>query len=182
MPLRRDAAAAAAEIVLAVEKRCSGTPGLVGTVGQLQVPGGAANVIPGRCELTVDIRAGRDELLDAAYASVVAESESIASRRQVAIEWRKMLDVAGVPCSPAMQRRWAESIGRVTGAAEVLHLPSGAGHDAMVMAQITDMGMLFVRCGNGGISHHPAETVSAEDAELAALAFRDFLVNFPLPT
>jgi allantoate deiminase/N-carbamoyl-L-amino-acid hydrolase len=113
---------------------------------------------------------------------VVAESESIASRRQVAIEWRKMLDVAGVPCSPAMQRRWAESIGRVTGAAEVLHLPSGAGHDAMVMAQITDMGMLFVRCGNGGISHHPAETVSAEDAELAALAFRDFLVNFPLPT
>jgi allantoate deiminase/N-carbamoyl-L-amino-acid hydrolase len=182
MPLRRDAAAAAAELVLAVEKHCSGTPGLVGTVGQLQVPAGAANVIPGRCELSVDIRAERDELRDAAYARVVAESESIAARRRVAIEWRKMLDVAGVPCSSAMQQRWAESISRVTGAAEVLRLPSGAGHDAMVMAQITDMGMLFVRCGNGGISHHPAETVSGEDVELAALAFRDFLVHLPMPT
>jgi allantoate deiminase/N-carbamoyl-L-amino-acid hydrolase len=144
MPLRRDAATAAAEIVLAVEEHCSGTPGLVGTVGQLQVPGGAVNVIPGRCELSVDIRADRDELRDAAYASVVAESESIAARRRVAIEWRKVLDVAGVPCSPAMQQRWADSIGHVTGGAAVLHLPSGAGHDAMMMAQITDMGMLFV--------------------------------------
>jgi OHCU decarboxylase len=182
MPLRRDAAAAAAELVLAIEKHCSGTPGLVGTVGQLRVPGGAVNVIPGRCELSVDIRADRDELRDAAYASVVAESESIAARRRVAIEWRKVLDVARVPCSTAMQQRWAESIGRVTGATEVPRLPSGAGHDAMMMAHITDIGMLFVRCGNGGISHHPAETVSAEDAELAALAFRDFLVNLPPST
>jgi allantoate deiminase/N-carbamoyl-L-amino-acid hydrolase len=181
MPLRRDAAAAAAEVVLAIEKRCSGTPGLVGTVGQLQIPGGAANVIPGRCELSVDIRADRDEVRDAAYASVVADSETLAARRQVAIEWRKVLDVAGVRCSPGMQQRWAESIGRVTGAAEARRLPSGAGHDAMVMAQITEMGMLFVRCGNGGISHHPAETLSAGDAELAAHAFRDFLVNLPLP-
>jgi len=181
MPLRRDAAAAAAEVVLAIEKRCSGTPGLVGTVGQLQIPGGAANVIPGRCELSVDIRADRDEVRDAAYASVVADSEGIAARRQVAIDWRKILDVAGVRCSPGMQQRWAESIGRVTDAVEARRLPSGAGHDAMVMAQITEMGMLFVRCGNGGISHHPAETLSAGDAELAAHAFRDFLVNLPLP-
>jgi len=181
MHLRRDAAAAAAEVVLAVEKRCGGAPGLVGTVGQLQVPGGAPNVIPGRCELSVDIRADRDEVRDAAYASVVAESESIAARRQVAIEWHKVLDVASVRCSPGMQQRWAESIGRVTGAVEAPRLPSGAGHDAMVMAQITEIGMLFVRCGNGGISHHPAEILSAEDAELAAHAFRDFLINLPLP-
>jgi acetylornithine deacetylase/succinyl-diaminopimelate desuccinylase-like protein len=116
-----------------------------------------------------------------AYAAVLADSNSIAARRQVAIEWRKVLDVAGVRCSPLMQQRWAESVGRVTGTAEVRRLPSGAGHDAMVMAQITDMGMLFVRCGNGGISHHPAETMSAEDAELAAHAFGDFLVNLQLP-
>jgi beta-ureidopropionase / N-carbamoyl-L-amino-acid hydrolase len=181
MPLRRDAAAAAAEIVLAVEKHCSGTSGLVGTVGQFQIPSGAANVIPGRCELSVDVRAERDEVRDAAFASIVAESERIAERRQVTIEWRKVLDVAGVRCSPDMQRRWAESIARVTGAAEVHRLPSGAGHDAMVMAQIGEMGMLFVRCGNGGISHHPSETLTAEDAELAAHALRDFLMNFPLP-
>jgi len=181
MQLRRDAAAAAAEVVLAVERRCSGMPGLVGTVGQLQVPGGAANVIPGRCELSVDIRADRDEVRDGAFADVVAESERIAARRQVAIDWRKVLDVTSVPCSPRMQQRWAESIARVTGSAEVRHLPSGAGHDAMVMAQVAEMGMLFVRCGNGGISHHPSETLSAEDADLAAQAFRDFLVSFTAP-
>jgi beta-ureidopropionase / N-carbamoyl-L-amino-acid hydrolase len=178
MHLRRDAAAAAAELVLAVEKCCSGTPGLVGTVGQFQVPSGAMNVIPGRCELSVDIRAHQDQVRDAALASVLAESESIADRRKVDIQWRKMLDVGSVPCSPRMQDLLANSIERVTGSAEIRRLPSGAGHDAMVMARITEMGMLFVRCGNGGISHHPAETLSVEDAAIAACTFRDFLLNF----
>jgi allantoate deiminase/N-carbamoyl-L-amino-acid hydrolase len=63
---------------------------------------------------------------------------------------------------------------RVTGAA-ARHLPSGAGHDAMMMASLTDIGMLFVRCGNGGISHHPMEIMSADDAEVAAQVFQDFL-------
>src|SRR4029077_14160771 len=102
-----------------------------------RVPGGAWNVIPGGGERSVDIRADRDELRDAAYASVVAESESIAARRQVAIEWHKGLDVASVRCSTDMQQRWAESIGRVPDPVEAPRLPSGAGHDAMVMAQIT---------------------------------------------
>jgi N-carbamoyl-L-amino-acid hydrolase len=180
MHLRRDAAAAAAELVLAVEKCCSGTPGLVGTVGQLQVPSGAMNVIPGRCELSVDIRAASDHVRDTAFAAVMAESERIAARRNVEIQWRKVLDVGSVPCAPKMQQLWADSIGRVTGNAEVRRLPSGAGHDAMVMARITDMGMLFVRCGNGGISHHPSEALSADDADIAACAFKDFLLNFPV--
>jgi len=181
MHLRRDAAAAAAEVVLAIEKRCGGTPGLVGTVGQLQVPMGAVNVIPGRCELSVDIRADNDAVRDAAFASVVAESARIAARRQVEIQWRKVLEVACVPCAPEMQQRWADSIERTTGNAEVRRLLSGAGHDAMIMGQITAMGMLFVRCGNGGISHHPSETLSAADADVAAHAFEDFLLNFPVP-
>jgi allantoate deiminase/N-carbamoyl-L-amino-acid hydrolase len=180
MHLRRDAAAAAAELVLAVEKCCSSTPGLVGTVGQLQVPSGAMNVIPGRCELSVDIRAASDQVRDTAFAAVMAESERIAARRNVEIQWRKVLDVGSVPCAPKMQQLWADSIARVTGNAEVRRLPSGAGHDAMVMARITDMGMLFVRCGNGGISHHPSEALSANDADLAACAFKDFLLNFPV--
>jgi allantoate deiminase/N-carbamoyl-L-amino-acid hydrolase len=182
MNLRRDAAAAAAELVLAVEKCCSGAPGLVGTVGQLQVPSGAMNVVPGRCDLSIDIRADRDEVRDAAVAAVMAESERIATRRGVDIQWKKVLDVASVPCDPGMQELWADSIQRVTGNASARRLPSGAGHDAMVMAQITSMGMLFVRCGNGGISHHPAETLSVEDADLAACVFQDFLLNFPLKT
>ncbi|HEY0766994.1 MAG TPA: 2-oxo-4-hydroxy-4-carboxy-5-ureidoimidazoline decarboxylase [Steroidobacteraceae bacterium] len=178
MPVRRDAAAAAAEVVLAVERCCSDTPGLVGTVGELHVPGGATNVIPGRCELSVDIRADNDEVRNAAVARVMAESERIAARRQVDIQWRTVLEVASVRCAPAMQQRWADSIGRVTGRSDVRRLPSGAGHDAMVMAHSTQIGMLFVRCGNGGISHHPSETMSAADADLAARAFEDFLVHF----
>jgi allantoate deiminase/N-carbamoyl-L-amino-acid hydrolase len=174
MPLRRDAGAAAAEMVLAVERRCGGEPGLVGTVGKLEVPGGAINVIPGRCEFSIDIRSGRDALRDAAAADVRAEIEKIAARRGVRVEQRMVLEAAGVPCAPALQEAWSASVQRVTGAA-ARHLPSGAGHDAMMMASLTDIGMLFVRCGNGGISHHPMEIMSADDAEVAAQVFQDFL-------
>ncbi len=174
MPLRRDAAAAAAEMVLAVERRCSSEPGLVGTVGKLEVPGGAINVIPGRCEFSIDIRSGSDALRDAAAADVRAEIEKIATRRGVRVEQRPVVEAAGVPCAPALQEAWSASVQRVTGAG-ARRLPSGAGHDAMMMASLTDIGMLFVRCGNGGISHHPMETMSADDAEVAAQVFRDFL-------
>jgi beta-ureidopropionase / N-carbamoyl-L-amino-acid hydrolase len=178
MGSRRDAAAAAAEIVLAVERRCSGTPGLVGTVGQLHVSGGAMNVIPGHCQLSLDIRADIDQVRKAAFADVMAEVERICAARRVTFQWQKVLETASVPCSARLQRRWAESIGRAAGIAEPRYLPSGAGHDAMVMAGMTEMGMLFVRCGNGGISHHPAESLTAEDADVAARVFADFLLSY----
>src|SRR5262249_38328343 len=127
MHLRRDAAAAAAEIVLAVERRCSGARGLVGTVGRLAVPGGAINVIPGRCELSIDIRAGDDAVRDAAAADVLAEIERIAAHRRVQVSVRRVMEAAGVPCAPALQRQFASAITRITGFAEPLHLPSGAG-------------------------------------------------------
>jgi acetylornithine deacetylase/succinyl-diaminopimelate desuccinylase-like protein len=161
-------------MVLAVERRCGSEPGLVGTVGKLEVPGGAINVIPGRCEFSIDIRSGRDALRDAAAADVRAEIEKIAARRGVRVEQRKVLEAAGVPCAPALQEAWSASVQRVTGAG-ARHLPSGAGHDAMMMASLTDIGMLFVRCGNGGISHNPMETMSADDAAVAAQVFQDFL-------
>ena len=178
MTLRRDAAAAAAEIVLAVEKRCTGATGLVGTVGRLSVPNGAINVIPGRCELTIDIRAGDDATRDAALNDVLVEIQCIAKRRQVTVDAKRLMEASAAPCAAAMQRRWAESISRVTGETTPRHLPSGAGHDAMKLADVTDIGMLFVRCGNGGISHHPDETMNVADAELAARTFEDFLLNF----
>lgn len=178
MPLRRDAAVAAAEIILAVEERCSRTSGLVGTVGRLQVPGGAINVIPGRCDLTLDIRAGDDSVRDAALRDVLVAIEQIAKRRNVRIDTEKLMQANAAPCSRHLQSRWSRSVARVTGEASPRHLPSGAGHDAMKLAAITDIGMLFVRCGNGGISHHPDETMEAGDAELAALALQDFLLNF----
>jgi allantoate deiminase/N-carbamoyl-L-amino-acid hydrolase len=177
MPLRRDAAAAAAEIVLAVERRCREQPGLVGTVGKLAVPGGAANVIPGRCDLSIDIRCESDTLREAAAADIDAAIRDIAIRRRVKIDNRQVLKTASVPCVMALQEAWAASIERVTGG-PAPRLPSGAGHDAMIMAGFTDVGMLFVRCGNGGISHHPDETLSALDADTAAQVFRDFLLHF----
>jgi N-carbamoyl-L-amino-acid hydrolase len=182
MNLRRDAAVAAAEIVLAVERHCCGIPGLVGTVGQLNVPGGAINVIPGRCELSIDIRAGHDAVRDAAVADVLAAIERIAAKRNVRVDARRVLEAAGVPCAPSLQRQLAAAIARAIGDAAPLHLPSGAGHDAMKMAALAPVGMLFVRCGNGGISHHPDETMSAADADAAARAFTDFLLNFQTPT
>lgn len=178
MALRRDAAAAAAEIVLAIEQRCTGRAGLVGTVGKLDVPNGAINVIPGRCEFSIDIRAADDAVRDAAVADVLARIEDIAARRQVHAAMRRILEAACAPCSTALQAQWAAAISRTTGEAAPLHLPSGAGHDAMKMASITDIGMLFVRCGNAGISHHPDETLDADDADFAARAFLDFLVHF----
>jgi allantoate deiminase/N-carbamoyl-L-amino-acid hydrolase len=178
MHLRRDAAAAAAEIILAVERRCKATPGVVGTVGRLNVPNGAINVIPGRCDLTLDLRAPEDSTRDAALADVLAEIEKIAKRRNVEIDTQLMMRAAAAPCDASMQQRWAGSIARVTNDASPRRLPSGAGHDAMKMAEITPMGMLFVRCGNDGISHHPDETMTTADAALAAKAFEDFLLHF----
>ena len=177
MGSRRDAAAAAAEIVLAVESRCSTEPGLVGTVGQLQVRGGAVNVIPGQCDLSIDIRSGRDTSRDAADAAVSADIRRIQERRNVTVEQIKVLEAPSVPCSADLQDAWAASIERITGH-PAARLPSGAGHDAMMMANLTDIGMLFVRCGNGGISHHPAESLSSEDAGIAARVFQDFLQNY----
>jgi beta-ureidopropionase / N-carbamoyl-L-amino-acid hydrolase len=181
MTLRRDAAAAAAEMVLAVESRCREQPGLVGTVGKLDVPDGAVNVIPGRCEFTIDIRSGSDARRDAAAADIDGTIGEIAARRRVQVEQRRLLQAASVPCAEALQDAWAASIARITGRA-ALRLPSGAGHDAMMMASLTDIGMLFVRCGNGGISHHPDEALSAADADIAARVFQDFLLHFEGPT
>jgi OHCU decarboxylase len=177
MGLRRDAAAAAAEMVLAIERRCSEQPGLVGTVGKLEVPGGAANVIPGRCEFSIDIRSESDALRDAAAADVNAAITAIAARRHVKVNHRRVLQTAGVACAASLQDAWAASVERIT-AGPALRLPSGAGHDAMMMATLTDIGMLFVRCGNAGISHHPDEALSGPDADIAARVFQDFLLHF----
>lgn len=174
MTLRHDAAAAAAEIVLFVEQRCRQASGLVGTVGRLEVPNGAVNVVPGRCTLSLDLRAPDDAVRDAAARDILDEIDAIAARRGVRIEARELLRASATPCDPALQARLADSIRRVTGE-DAPRLPSGAGHDAMALAAITEVAMLFVRCGNGGISHHPAETLTPADAELAAQVLLDFL-------
>ena len=99
MPMRRDALAAAAEMVLAIEKRCSAGGSLVGTVGILEVKDGTGNVIPGEVEFTVDIRAGEDAEREAAEADAFAACEAIARRRGVALERARTHHVHAVPCA-----------------------------------------------------------------------------------
>lgn len=176
MSMRRDAAAAAAEMILAVERRCSEAATLVGTVGMLGVPNGATNVIPGRCEFSIDIRAGDDATRDAAVDDVVRELNAIARRRGVSLELSQTMRVPCAPCSPRLMDLLERCIARA--GAVPLRLPSGAGHDAMILQRVTDVCMLFVRCGDGGISHNPRETMTVEDADLAARAFLEFLRTF----
>lgn len=176
MPMRRDAAAAAAEMVLAVERRCSAAPTLVGTVGKLGVPNGATNVVPGRCDFTIDIRAEDDATRDAAVADVLAECAAIAQRRGVGWRVEETMRVACAPCCPQTMAALEAAVQRA--GVTPFRLPSGAGHDAMMIGRAARIGMLFVRCGNGGISHNPLETMTEADAELAAQVFLDFLRGF----
>ena len=176
MDLRRDAAMTAAEIGLYIERRCSGTPGLVGTVGVLEVPNGAANVVPGNAVFTIDIRAEQDPVRLAAVADVLREMQAIAARRNVQLDINQTHDAASVPCAPWLQAQFAAAVTAL--GMPLRFLPSGAGHDAMAVAALTDVAMLFVRCGNGGISHHPDETMTAEDAEIAADVFSHVVEHF----
>ena len=176
MSMRKDAAAAAAEIVLMVERRCAQGEALVGTVGQLLVPGGSVNVIPGACNLSLDIRAADDAVRLAAVQDVLDGIAAICARRQVECSLRQIVDAAAAPCAPWLMRQLGEALERA--GLPRYELLSGAGHDAMAMAAVTDVAMLFTRCGNGGISHNPLETMTAEDAEIAAQVLLDFLRRF----
>ena len=174
---RRDALAAACEMVLAAEHCARSVEGAVATVGQMRVKDGTGNVIPGDVEFTLDIRAAEEAKRQVAEDRALAQIEGIAARRLVVLERTKTHAVKAVPCAPWLQEAIARSVERATGA-KARRLPSGAGHDAMILAEVTDVGMMFVRCGAGGVSHNPAETVAAEDAGAAVEALLDFLRNF----
>ncbi len=175
MQFRHDAGAAAAEMILALEKRCTGTPSLVGTVGQLLVPNGAMNVIPGRCEFSTDIRASTNEVRDAAVMDVLSSFNQIARHRGVKVEATEVLRMSAIPLSPYLQERLKAAAERL--GVNPLMLPSGAGHDAAMMSGLTQSAMMFVRCGNGGVSHSPLEIIAEEDADFAARVLFDFLMN-----
>jgi allantoate deiminase/N-carbamoyl-L-amino-acid hydrolase len=176
MHMRRDAAAAAAEIVLLVERRCA--PGgpqatLVGTVGQLAVPDGSVNVIPGRCRLSLDIRAAGDAERAAAVRDILDGIGAICARRRIEYRLQKLVEAQAAPCAPRLMDALGAAVERA--GLPRFDLLSGAGHDAMALAPLTDVAMLFTRCGNGGISHNPLETMTADDADIAARVLLDFL-------
>lgn len=174
---RLDALTAASEMVLAVERHCAGRPALVGTVGQLSVRPGAVNVIPQDVEFSIDLRSGIDAARIAAVASLRDEFQAIADRRRIALSFEIYFESQAAPCDVGLQAALADAI--EAQGLPVVHLPSGAGHDAMVFPVICPTAMLFVRCGNGGISHHPDETMTAQDAECATAVLLRFFESFP---
>ena len=180
MGSRQDALTAASEMVLFVEKYCEGKTGLVGTVGKMTVLPGAINVIPQDVEFTIDVRSGDDALRREAVAAFQSGFEDIAKRRKVSVNAAPFYAANAAPCDPALQEAFAQAI--AAHGIKVRHLPSGAGHDAMVFPAVAPTAMLFVRCGNNGISHHPDETMTAEDAEIGTSVLLHFFENYrPAP-
>ena len=173
MATRRDAATAAAEIALYVEKRAAQDAGSVGTVGMLNVPSGSINVVPGRCLFSLDLRAPADAQRDALVADVLAEVKAICERRGVAVSTEMTERAAAAPSEPGWQQRWTEA---VCALGVPLHtMTSGAGHDAMKLHKIMPQAMLFVRGENSGISHNPLESSTSDDIQLCIEAFTHLL-------
>ncbi len=160
MGLRRDALAVAAEGVLAVERECDGNDDVVGTVGILRVTPGAINVIPGEANLTVDIRGKDDVVRRNVVAEVSRAVRKAAEQRNCFAQISVLHEAVSAPCA----ERMIKIIERAIAAAgfEPCRMPSGAGHDAAAMAELCDVGMIFVR-NEQGISHNPAERTSQED-------------------
>ena len=169
MSHRKDALAAAAEWMVRVETLTREQGGnRVATVGTLRCAPGAVNVIPGDVTLTLDIRGPHDQPLDALLDTLLNEAQAIASRRQLRFSAEEFYRIAATACDSGLQQVLSEAVQAVQGRS--LTLPSGAGHDAIAMAERWPSAMLFVRC-KGGISHHPAESVTADDVALAIAAY-----------
>jgi allantoate deiminase len=173
MNLRKDPGPAAAESILALERICrAGTDGLVGTVGRMTALPGAFNVIPGAIEFSMDIRAETSATRDDAVLTIGAEIHAIAAKRGLSATVTLMQALAESPCDPSLMDLLEQSLRDLS--LPLRRLPSGAGHDAMVMADLCPVAMLFVRC-EGGISHNPAEAVTEADCALAAQAMLHFI-------
>ncbi len=173
MDRRRDAATAVAELALYAERRAASAAHVVATMGMLSVPNGSVNVVPGRCEFSLDIRATTDAARDACAGDVLATLKAICERRGLAYRTVETMRAPAAPSAPAWQARWERAVA-ATGLS-VHRMPSGAGHDAMKLHEVMPQAMLFVRGGNAGISHNPLEEVSNDDAELCVHAFLNLL-------
>ncbi len=172
MALRRDALAGAAEFTLAAEKVARDTDGLVATVGALTVSPGAANVIPGSVVHTLDVRHARDAVRRAALLKLGKLGARIARQRGLKVSWQRTQNNDAVACSPTLSAALERSVKAVQG--KTISLVSGAGHDGVVMAALTPVAMLFVRCRDG-LSHHPDEYASPKDLATALAVMTDFL-------
>ena len=175
MDRRRDAAVAVAELALYVERRAARDGNSVGTIGILNVPGGSTNVVPGRCQFTLDLRAPTDTQRDAMVTDVLAELRAICERRGVSHTTEQTMRAAAAPSAPAWQQRWERAVDSL--GVPLYAMPSGAGHDAMKLHEVMPQAMLFVRGQNAGISHNPLESTTSDDIDLAVQAFQHLLTQ-----
>ncbi len=174
MNMRRDALVAAAHCVTLIESYCSGQQGLVGTVGWMEAKPGAGNVIAGDVEFSVDIRAASNDLRGERVQTVVNEITTLCQQRNIVVEIDFVHEAESVDCDQGIMQCMQEAMS--LHGISALTLPSGAGHDAAAMAALTKIGMLFVRC-KGGISHHPDEFTSRDDAVAGANVLMQTLIN-----
>ena len=165
---RRDALVGASELVIAIE-RLSKETGTIGTVGRLQAFPGGVNVIPGRVELSLDLRAEFDSDRDACLARIRAAAEEICARRSLSFAVTETYRADAVTCDLELQAAIAAGI-RATGDADPMAFWSRAGHDGVAVAALTPFAMLFLRC-RGGVSHHPDEHVTEADVAAALDAY-----------
>ena len=175
MDRRRDAACAVAELALFIEKRAARDGDSVGTIGILNVPNGSTNVVPGRCQSTLDLRAPTDAQRDALVADVLAELKAICERRGVRHTVEETMRAAAAPSAPDWQKRWEKAVDTL--GVPLFRMPSGAGHDAMKLHEVMPQAMLFVRGLNSGISHNPLESTTSDDMQLAVEALQLLLDN-----
>ena len=175
MNRRADAAAAVAELILYAEQRAMQDGDSVATVGILNVPNGSTNVVPGRCQFTLDMRAPNNAQRDALVNDILAKLKSISERRNVRYTAEQTMCAAAAPSSPEWQQRWEKAVDSL--GVPLYRMPSGAGHDAMKLHEIMPQAMLFVRGENSGISHNPLESSTNDDMQLAVEAFSALLEN-----
>ena len=163
MAARHDALAAAAEVVLAVERVGRSTDGLVSTVGAMSLAPNVGNVVPGEARMLLEVRHADDDVRARAAEAIRGEVERIASVRGVDASWTLRYDTPAVELAPDLRRRLEAAI--EAAGHPVRSLVSGAGHDAVALSRVCGASMLFVRCA-GGISHDPRESV--DEADVAA--------------
>ena len=169
MDRRRDAACAVAELALYMEKRAAADGDSVATIGQLQVPNGSINVVPGKCTFSMDMRAPLDPQRDALEKDVLNALDEICSRRGLVCHREATLRAPAAPSAPEWQARWEKAL-KDLGVPRFV-MPSGAGHDAMKLHEVMPQAMLFVRGENSGISHNPLESSTTDDMQLCIDAF-----------
>lgn len=160
MSMRHDALCASAEMILAVESTSCQHDNVVATVGKIENKPNGVNVIAGHCQFSLDIRSEDDTLRDAALAEILQKLRHIAHKRGVNINIEQTHNAPAVHCDHALKTALIKGVEKTEITPKIL--ASGAGHDAMAMAEICPVAMLFTRC-KGGISHHPAESITQYD-------------------